>query len=138
MTSSLRLMSLPFQAMFHPPGSLNDNVQQFLMLAEAQKVLADLNQILHKTAFNPRISNPCFLLAVLSTFLFSGAFTAPFLTHISDMTNDFDDGGSSIGLNIGGLLLTMFLPFLCFFVLVYYFKASRKRQLLNHVADLNR
>jgi len=123
--------------MFHPPGSLNDNVQQFLMLAEAQKILADLNQILHKTAFNPRISNPCFLLAVLSTFLFSGVFTAPFLTHISDMTNDFDDGGSSIGLNIGGLLVTMVLPFLSFFVLVYYFKASRKRQLLNYVADLN-
>ena len=97
------MISLSFEAMFHPPASLNDSVQQFLMLAEAQKILADLNQILHKTAFNPRISNPCFLLAVLSTFLFSGIFTAPFLTHISDMTNDFDDGGSSIGLNIGGL-----------------------------------
>ena len=54
------------------------------------------------------------------------------------MTNDFDDSGFSIGLNIGGLLVTMVLPFLCFFVLVYYFKASRKRQLLNYVADLNR
>ena len=62
--------------MFHPPGGLNDNVQQFLTLAEAQKILADLNKILHKTAFNPRVSNPCFLIAVLISFGSIGMFSS--------------------------------------------------------------
>ena len=65
-----------FQAMFHPPTGLNENVQHFLSLAEAQKIIADLNKILHKTAFNPRVPNPCFLLAVLISFGSIGMFSS--------------------------------------------------------------
>ena len=54
--------------MFHTPASLDDNVQQFLRLAEAKKILADLNKILCLTAFNPTAFNPFFLLAVLTSF----------------------------------------------------------------------
>ena len=69
-----------FQAMFHPPSGLNENVQQFLTLAEAQKILSDLNKILHRTAFNPRVSNPCFILAVLISLGSSGIFTPSIFT----------------------------------------------------------
>ena len=68
------------QAMFHPPSGLNENVQQFLTLAEAQKILSDLNKILHRTAFNPRVSNPCFILAVLISLGSSGIFTPSIFT----------------------------------------------------------
>ena len=54
--------------MFKTPAGLDDNVQQFLRLEEAEKILADLNKILRLTAFNPTAFNPCFLLAVLTSF----------------------------------------------------------------------
>ena len=72
--------------MFHPPTGLNDNVQQFLSLEEARKILADLNKILHNTAFNPRVSNPCFLLAVLISLGSSGIFTS-FMTSSIDLNS---------------------------------------------------
>ena len=53
--------------MFHTPASLNDIVQHFLRLSEAKKILAELNKILHLTVFNPRVSNPCFPLALLAS-----------------------------------------------------------------------
>ena len=58
--------------MFEPPTSLSENVQQFLELSEAQKIVADLNRILHRTAFNPKLTNPCFLLALLFYLAFLG------------------------------------------------------------------
>jgi len=137
-------------AMFHPPTGLNDNVQHFLSLAEAQKILADLNKILHNTAFNPRVSNPCFLLAVLISLGSGGIFT-PFMTSLNSWKGDDkleerwggetvtrEDSGSSIGINIGGLLLGLFLPYLVFFLIVAITKSSRKRQLTNYVGDWNR
>jgi len=145
-------------AMFHPPGGLNDNVQQFLTLAEAQKILADLNKILHNTAFNPRVSNPCFLLAVLISFGSIGMFTSSMTMTFSVGTMpgldswkgdenleerwggekvNRDDSSSRIGLGIGGLLFGGILPYLCFFVLVVITKSSRKRQLTNYVAEWN-
>jgi len=151
--------------MFHPPTGLNENVQQFLSLAEAQKIIADLNKILHNTAFNPRVSNPCFLLAVLVTFAGTGIFTSSMISGISDIDfgsdpeiennwrilrgeepfNEFsensrskEDSGSSIGLKVGGFVVGLMLPYLCFFILVAIFKSSRKRQLTNYVAEWNR
>jgi len=137
--------------MFHPPTGLNDNVQQFLSLEEARKILADLNKILHNTAFNPRVSNPCFLLAVLISLGSSGIFTS-FMTSSIDLNSWSGDeeleekwGGetvkredSSIGISIGGFLLGGFLPFLVFFLIVAITKSSRKRQLTNYVGEWNR
>ena len=68
--------------MFEPPTSLSENVQQFLELSEAQKIVADLNRILHKTAFNPKLTNPCFLLALLFYFMFLG-IVLPLLMRFS-------------------------------------------------------
>ena len=68
--------------MFDPPTSLSENVQQFLELSEAQKIVADLNRILHKTAFNPKLTNPCFLLALLFYFAFLG-IVLPLLLRFS-------------------------------------------------------
>ena len=68
--------------MFEPPTSLSENVQQFLELSEAQKIVADLNRILHRTAFNPKLTNPCFLLALLFYFMFLG-IVLPLLLRFS-------------------------------------------------------
>ena len=68
--------------MFEPPTSLSENVQQFLELSEAQKIVADLNRILHRTAFNPKLTNPCFLLALLFYFAFLG-IALPLLLRFS-------------------------------------------------------
>jgi len=164
-TCQVPLMCPRKNAMFHPPAGLNDNVQQFLSLAEAQKILADLTKILHKTAFNPRVSNPCFLLAVLISFGSIGIFT-PSITSSAGIMPELDswkgpglgeqgpyderleerwggervnreESGSSIGFGIGGLLFGSFLPYLCFFVLVAITKSSRKRQLTSYVAEWN-
>lgn len=136
-------------AMFHPPTGLNDNVQHFLSLAEAQTIVADLNKILHNTAFNPRVSNPCFLLAVLISFGSSGIFTSSMTSGINlagneEIENNLrgneeskDDDSSSIGVSIGGLVLGLMLPYLCFFILVAITKSCRKRQLTNYVAEWN-
>jgi hypothetical protein len=141
-------------AMFHPPTGLNDNVQHFLSLAEAQTIVADLNKILHNTAFNPRVSNPCFLLAVLISFGSSGIFTSSMTSGINLAGNEEietnwrgneetensrsqDDSSSSIGVSIGGLVLGLMLPYLCFFILVAITKSCRKRQLTNYVAEWN-
>ena len=48
--------------MFHPASTLKDNVQQFPTFAEAQKILADLNQILKKTTFHPGL--PAILIVI--------------------------------------------------------------------------
>jgi len=123
-------------AMFHPPESLNENVQQFLSLAEAEKILADLNAILHRTAFSPGLCNPCFLLALLSSCGASGIF-------ISEMaTRDFSDYGRNAGLQIQlrifGFLVGLMLPFICFLVLLCVTRSSRRKQLTNYIADWNR
>ena len=121
--------------MFHQPASLNENVQQFLSLAEAQKILTDLNLILHTTGFSPRISNPCFLLALLASF-----GTVPVLVWFmtsQDFSND-RNAGLYINLGIFVFVVAMMLPFLCFFILVVVTKSRRKRQLTNYVADWNR
>jgi len=122
-------------AMFHPPESLNENVQQFLSLAEAEKILADLNAILHRTAFSPGLCNPCFLLALLSSCGASGIF-------ISEMvTRDFSDYGRNAGLQIQlrifGFLVGLMLPFICFLVLLCVTRSSRRKQLTNYIADWN-
>ena len=130
------LISLSFEAMFHPPASLNDNVQHFLTLSEAQKILADLNQILHKTAFNPKPSNPCFLLAVLFTFVCSGFFPFVITTGLENSTDP--NSGMYIGGAIGALIFAIVLPYTCFFCLTCHFRTSRKRQLTNYVAQVNR
>jgi len=131
--------------MFHTPAGLNDNVQHFLSLAEAQKILADLNKILHNTAFNPRVSNPCFLIAVLISLGSSGIFTSSMTSSIGDDTLEerwggepVEESGSSIGVGIGGLLFGLFLPYLVFFVIVAITKSSRKRQLTNYLGEWNR
>jgi len=154
-------------AMFHPPTGLNENVQHFLSLAEAQKIIADLNKILHKTAFNPRVSNPCFLLAVLISLGSSGIFTSSMTSRMQtsmaagneEIENNWrilrgeepdrplngefenreskDESGSWIGVSIGGLVLGAMLPYLCFFILVAITKSCRKRQLTNYVAEWN-
>ena len=130
------LISLSFEAMFHPPASLNDNVQHFLTLSEAQKILADLNQILHKTAFNPKPSNPCFLLAVLFTFVCSGFFPFVITTGLENSTDQ--NRGFYIGGTIGALIFAIVLAYTCFFCLTCHFRTSRKRQLTNYVAQVNR
>lgn len=151
--------------MFHPPTGLNENVQQFLSLDEAKKIIADLNKILHNTAFNPRISNPCFLLAVLASMGVLGIFTSSWVSWVSDInfaadpeiennwrilrgeeplpeneenSQSSDVSGSSIGLSVGGLVVGSLLPYICFFILVATFKSSRKRQLLNYIGEWNR
>ena len=110
--------------------------------------MADLNKILHNTAFNPRVSNPCFLLAVLISLGSSGIFTSSMTSSIDfnekleerwdGETVTREDSGSSIGVSIGGFLLGGFLPFLVFFIIVAITKSSRKRQLTNYVGDWNR
>ena len=122
--------------MFHPPESLNENVQQFLSLTEAQKILTDINAILHRTAFRPGPSNPCFLLALLSSFGAGGIF-------ISEMVSrDFSDYGRNAGLQIQlrmfGFLVGLMLPYICFFVLLCVTRSSRRKQLTNYIADWNR
>ena len=126
------LISLSFEAMFHPPASLNDNVQHFLTLSEAQKILAELNQILH----NPKPSNPCFLLAVLFTFVCSGFFPFVITTGLENSTDP--NSGMYIGGAIGALIFAIVLPYTCFFCLTCHFRTSRKRQLTNYVAQVNR
>jgi len=121
--------------MFHPPASLNDNVQHFLTLSEAQKILADLNQILHKTAFNPKPSNPCFLLAVLFTFVCSGFFPFVITTGLENSTDQ--NRGLYIGGTIGALIFAIILSYTCFFCLTCHFRTSRRRQLTNYVAQVN-
>ena len=128
--------ALTLQAMFHPPESLNENVQQFLSLAEAEKILADLNAILHRTAFSPGLCNPCFLLALLSSCGASGIF-------ISEMVSrDFSDYGRNAGLQIQlrifGFLVGLMLPFICFLILLCVTRSSRRKQLTNYIADWNR
>ena len=121
--------------MFNPIASLNENVQQFLSLADAQKILADLNAILHKTGFSPKPSNPCFLLALLASF----GTVAPFVMFMA--TNDFSNSrnaGAQINLAIGVFVVGMMLPYVCFFILLTYMKSSRKKQLTNYVANWNR
>ena len=49
-----------------------------------------------------------------------------------------DDSSSSIGVSIGGLVLGLMLPYLCFFILVAITKSARKRQLVNYVGEWNR
>ena len=122
--------------MFHPPASLTENVQQFLRLAEAEKILADLNQILHKTAFNPSPCSPCFLLALLASFGAGGIF-------ISEMASrDFSDYGRSAGLQIMlrifGFVAGLMVPYICFLVLFCATRSSRRKQLINYIADWNR
>ena len=122
--------------MFHPPESLNENVQQFLSLTEAQKILTDINAILHRTAFSPGCSNPCFLFGLLASCGAGGIF-------ISEMaTRDFSDYGRNAGLQIQlrifCFLVGLILPFICFFVLLCVTKSSRRKQLINYIADWNR
>ena len=121
--------------MFNPVASLNENVQQFLSLAEAQKILADLNEILHKTGFSPKPSNPCFLLALLASF----GTVAPFVMLMA--TSDFSNprtAGLQINLYIAVFVVGMMLPYVCFFVLLIYMKSLRRKQLTNYIADWNR
>ena len=121
--------------MFNPIASLNENVQQFLSIAEAQKILADLNEILHKTGFSPKPSNPCFLLALLASF----GTVAPFvmLITMSDFSNS-RNAGLQIQMSVALFVVSMMLPFVCFFVLLIYMKSSRRKQLTNYIADWNR
>ena len=127
------------QAMFHPPTALNENVLQFLSLGEAKKILTDLNMILHRTAFSPRASNPCFILAILISLAFCGFSISFFLPSQFDTAKPGKgDSGSSIGFGICFLLLGLFLPYLCFFFLVAITKSARKRQLVNYVGEWNR
>ena len=111
--------------MFHTPAFLDDNVQQFLRLAEAKKILADLNKILHLTAFNPRVSNPCFPLAVLTSLGTCGILV-------------WHSRGNPFLWYLGGLLAGLILPYLVFFILVTVAKSWRTRQLTNYVAEWNR
>ena len=103
--------------MFNPVASLNENVQQFLSLAEAQKILADLNEILHKTGFSPKPSNPCFLLALLASF----GTVAPFvmLMTMSDFSNP-RTAGLQIQMSIAVFVVGMMIPYVCFFILVMF------------------
>jgi len=139
--------------MFHPPSGLPEQVQHFLGLEDARRLLADLNRILHTTAFNPRVSNPCFCLALLLSFGSLG-FILPVSLGFPTGYESSDDysgehkerwGGeevdrsssSPIGMNIGLMLFLMFLPYSVFFFLVYYMKSARKRRLLRHVRKWN-
>ena len=56
-----------FQAMFHPPSTLEENVQQFVTLDEAKKILADLNQILDRTKFYPSFPALLIMLIMIAT-----------------------------------------------------------------------
>ena len=123
--------------MFHPPTGLNENVQQFLSLAEAQKILADLNKIIHKTAFSPNpCLNPCFLLAMLISFGSGGVFVSEMATR--DFSGYGRNTGFEIGLRIFGLLVGVMLPFICFFILFCVTRSSRRKQLINYIAEWNR
>ena len=123
------------QAMFHPPGSLNENVQQFLSLAEAQKILSDLNKILRKTSFSPKPSNPCLLLAFLASFGVAGLFTVFMATH---EWKDSRNLGLYIQLSIFCFVVIMMLPFTCFLVLLCVSKSSRRKRMIGYVANWNR
>ena len=48
------------------------------------------------------------------------------------------DSGANIGLGIGGLLVSLFLPYLVFFIIVAVTKSARKRQLKNYIGEWNR
>ena len=121
--------------MFHPPGSLNENVQQFLSLAEAQKILSDLNKILRKTSFSPKPSNPCLLLAFLASFGVAGLFTVFMATH---EWKDSRNLGLYIQLSIFCFVVIMMLPFTCFLVLLCVSKSSRRKRMTGYVANWNR
>ena len=102
--------------MFHPPPTLKDNVQQFLTLAEAQKILADLNQIFDKTTFHPGL--PLLLIVIFW-----------FATHVLLMATFTFAPVSLLGLP---------LSLVCLFIVNYYYKGLQRGQLINYVADLNR
>ena len=74
--------------MFHPPtpSHLGDHVQHFFSLAEAERVLSDMNEILHKTGFSMRPSNPCFMVAIAASF-------SVVITFSSVMLNSVGNGG---------------------------------------------
>ena len=119
----------PGQAMFHPPSSLPEEVQEFLGLEEARRVLAHLNHILHTTAFHPR--GPCLCLAIVMSMGSMGIIMPVFLLSIQE------DGGSSIPVWLCVLIGLTFLPYIIFFFLLFYMKSARRRRLLRHVEEWN-
>ena len=102
--------------MFLPPSTLKDNVQQFLTLAEAQKILADLNQIFDKTTFHSGL--PLLLIVIFW-----------FATHVLLMATF-----TFVPVSLLGLPLSL----VCLFIVNYYYKGLQRGQLINYVADLNR
>ena len=117
------------QAMFHPPTSLPPTTQPFLSLADAQKLLDDLNIILSETGFNGRPSNPWFFIAMFSGFATMGISLS---ATLSDM------GSGNVGLGMGFTLVEVMLPYVLFFGAVYYYRKQRRERLTQYVEDWNR
>ena len=70
--------------MFHPPSRLGDNVQHFLSMEEALRVLSTMNEILHETGFSNRFTNPCFMVAVAMSFLTVTIFGTVMVTSVGN------------------------------------------------------
>jgi len=141
-TCQLPLIFPRKNAMFQTPAVLDDNVQEFLRLEEAEKILADLNKILRLTAFNPTVFNPCFLLAVVASY---GILS---LHHSSSDEKEVEYEWEE--LTVGeeeeeeekeeeerSKTILWILPYLCFVVIVLVAKFCRKRKLTNYVAEWN-
>lgn len=118
-------------AQFIPPSSLGPNTNHFLPLEEALRILKDLNSILHETAFNPRPTNPCFLLTILFTFIVPGLLPILSIKDDSYLENFGQRMGLVLGLGLG-------LPWLLYFCMLIYFRMARKRRLTQYVAQWNR
>ena len=114
--------------MFHPPSGLAPSTEQFLSLTDAKTIIEDINTILSETGFNPRPSNPCFLIAILSSFAFAGAFPAIMMSGTT----------GRVGGYVTTLCIALFLPYIVFFGLVQHYKSQRKRRLLQYVDEWNR
>ena len=135
--------------MFHTPAGLDDNVQQFLRLEEAEKILTDLNNILRSTAFNPpTFYNPWFLLAVLASYgiLSWHHYLSKLAELMLNQTHIVQGDEEEVEDEWGGVeeeeersnTPLWILPYICFIIIVLVAKLCRKMQLTKYVAELNR
>lgn len=133
--ADFNICSIPFicprkQAMFHVPSALSDHLEHFFPLKEVKTVIEDLNNILTATGFNPRPSNPLFLISMLFMFIIS-------MSGVMGSVVNFDES-SNVGVSIAVPFIVGFLPFICFFLFSYYMRKKRERDLMGYINQWNR
>merc|ERR1711874_270588 len=116
------------QAMFHTPRNFSAHLSHFLPYQDGVKMIEEINAILRSTAFPNRQCNPFFLICMLISFLSLPFFMTPFMVNVGD---------SFEPTSILGIIIPMFVPYIIYFVLMFYKKSSRKNGLLGFVADWN-